>query len=147
MRKMHIIVLLMSIFSSFNLFAQKGEIYSTSDGAIKGYDPVGIFTQNKAVQGEKSITYEWKGATWHFASKESKEIFAANPEKYAPQYGGYCAYGMSKGYKAPTEIDTWTIVDSKLYFNYNQSVKTEWNKKQAEFIIKADQNWPTAKSK
>lgn len=145
MKKMYLVFLLMSFFSSFTLFAQKGEIYSNADGAIKGYDPVAFFTQNKAVKGEKAITHDWKGATWHFASKENKEAFAANPEKYAPQYGGYCAYGVCKNSKSPTETDTWAVVNNKLYFNYNQQVKELWTKNQADFIAKANELWKKVK--
>jgi YHS domain-containing protein len=97
------------------------------------------------VKGAKEFTYEWNGATWHFATKKNKDLFVANPEKYAPQYGGYCAYGTADGHKAPTETDTWTVVDNKLYFNYNQKVKTLWNKDQASLIKKADEQWPKIK--
>ncbi len=126
-------------------FAQQGEVFSTDKGAIKGYDPVAFFTESKAIKGSDEFTYEWNGATWHFASKQNKEAFMANPEKYAPQYGGYCAYGTAGGHKAPTETDTWTVVDNKLYFNYNQKVKEGWTKDQATLIKKADEQWPRIK--
>ncbi len=135
------ILLLVSTF----LFAQTSEVFSTEAGAIKGYDPVAFFTDNKAVKGINEFTYEWNGATWHFASKKNKDAFAANPEKYAPQYGGYCAYGTADGHKAPTETDTWTVLDNKLYFNYNQKVKVLWDKDRAGLIKKADEQWPKIK--
>jgi hypothetical protein len=75
------------------------------------------------------------------------EAFKANPEKYAPQYGGFCAYGTSEGHKAPTQPDAWTIVNDKLYFNYNKDVKVLWNKNQSERIKKADENWIEIKGK
>jgi YHS domain-containing protein len=136
-----IVLLLLPLYT----FAQKSEVFSTGSGAIKGYDPVAFFTESKAVKGTKEFMHEWNGATWHFASKKNKDLFVANPEKYAPQYGGYCAYGTADGHKAPTETDTWTIVDSKLYFNYNQKVKTLWNKDQTNLIKKADEQWPKIK--
>ncbi len=126
-------------------FAQKSEVYSTEGGAIKGYDPVAFFVESKAVKGTEEFTYEWNGATWHFANKKNKETFIANPEKYAPQYGGYCAYGTADGHKAPTETDTWTVDNNKLYFNYNQKVKTLWDKDRASLIKKADEQWPKIK--
>jgi YHS domain-containing protein len=136
-----IVLLLLPLYT----FAQTSEVFSNEGGAIKGYDPVAFFTESKAVKGTKEFTHEWNGATWHFATKKNKDLFVANPEKYAPQYGGYCAYGTADGHKAPTETDTWTIVDSKLYFNYNQKVKTLWNKDQANLIKKADEQWPKIK--
>ncbi|HXB44544.1 MAG TPA: YHS domain-containing (seleno)protein, partial [Puia sp.] len=70
-----------------------------------------------------------------------------NPAKYAPQYGGYCAYGLTGNHKAPTEPDAWTIIDGKLYLNYNKEVQGIWNKKQKEYISTADKNWPALKNK
>lgn len=83
---------------------------------------------------------------WYFASADHLLKFKADPEKYAPQFGGYCAYGMSRGYKAKTDPEAWTIVDGKLYLNYNLDVRKLWNEKQAEFIEKANTNWPTSKN-
>ena len=128
-------------------WSQQSPVFVTDDGALRGYDVVAFFQEQKPVLGSKTITHAWNGAVWHFVSEENKNTFAADPEKYAPQYGGYCAYGMSNGYKAPTQIDTWTIVDGKLYFNYNKQVQKDWNSKQAELIQKANQNWPTVKDR
>ena len=75
------------------------------------------------------------------------ELFKASPDKYAPQYGGYCAYGMANGYKATTEPDAWSIIGGKLYLNYDQDIQATWNKKQQEYIKKADTNWPGVKGK
>jgi YHS domain-containing protein len=145
MKKIKTLTGLFLVLVSFYSFAQTSEVFSNESGAIKGYDPVAFFVESKAVKGVKEFTHEWKGATWHFATKKNKDLFVANPEMYAPQYGGYCAYGTADGHKAPTETDTWTIVDSKLYFNYNQKVKTLWNKDQASLIKKADEQWPKIK--
>ncbi len=124
------------------VFAQKSPVFVTDAGAIRGYDPVAYFTQSKPVKGTPELKYAWKGADWHFASKENLDAFKADPEKYAPQYGGYCAYGTSSGYKAPTEAGAWTIVDNKLYLNYNRKVKETWSKDTPGYIKKADANWP-----
>ena len=97
------------------------------------------------MKGKKEFSILWNGAQWSFSSKENLETFKSNPEQYAPQYGGYCAYGASEGHKAPTEADAFTIVNDKLYLNYNKDVKTKWSKNQKERILKADQNWPTVR--
>jgi YHS domain-containing protein len=128
-------------------FAQKSEIFIKGDAAINGYDAVAYFTQSKPVKGSTQHSFSWKGASWLFSTKQNLEAFKANPEKYAPQYGGYCAYGLSRGYKAPTEADAWSIVNGKLYLNYNKEVRDIWNKDQAGYIQKADGNWPGVKNK
>jgi YHS domain-containing protein len=127
--------------------AQKAEVYSSGGKAIKGYDPVAFFTDSKPVMGVDSLSYSWNGATWLFASRQNLQRFKANPGKYAPQYGGYCAYGTSQGHKAPIEVETWTILNDKLYFNYNQNVKETWTKDRAGYIQKADKQWPEIKGK
>lgn len=134
-------------FAFAEAMAQQGEIFSTKEGAIRGYDPVAYFTEGQPTPGRNEHTMTWKGETWHFASAQNLDAFRGNPEKYAPQYGGYCAFGMSRGYKAETEPDAWTIVEGKLYLNYNTKVREEWSKNQAERIAKANENWPTVKLK
>lgn len=128
-------------------FAQKSEVFTQAQDALRGFDPVAYFKESKPVNGTKEFTYSWKGADWHFSSLQNKEDFQANPEKFAPQYGGYCAYGLSKGYKAPTDPEAWTIVDGKLYLNYNKEVQQTWNKSKQAFIEKADKNWPEVSKK
>lgn len=127
--------------------AQKSEVYAQDGKAIKGYDPVAFFTDAKPVMGADSLSYSWKGVTWLFANRSNLQRFSDNPEKYAPQYGGYCAYGTSQGHKAPIEIETWTILNDKLYFNYNKKVKETWTKDQPGYIQKADKQWPEIKDK
>ena len=119
----------------------KPTIFANANGAIKGYDPVAYHTQSQPVKGTQNISYEWKEATWHFATEENKALFVQNPEKYAPQYGGYCAYGWAQGYPAKTEPDAWTIVEGKLYLNYNKSVRADWEKDIPGYIKKADENY------
>ncbi|NHA05132.1 YHS domain protein [Mucilaginibacter sp. HC2] len=125
--------------------AQKSEIFAPGGKAIKGYDPVAFFTESKPVKGSDSLSYQWKDATWLFASRKNLEVFKSDPDKYAPQYGGYCAYGLSQGHKAPTQTDTWTVVNDKLYFNYNSKVKELWVKDQQSLIKTADEKWPALK--
>lgn len=141
-----IIIALLAMFSIVKAQAQKSEIFVSGGKAIKGYDPVAFFTQSKPVKGADSLSYQWKDATWLFSTRQNLEAFKANPDKYAPQYGGYCAYGTSQGHKAPTQTDTWTVVNDKLYFNYNSGVKTLWTKDEQNLILVADQKWPEVKA-
>lgn len=121
-------------------------VFGTTDGAIQGIDPVAYFTEAKPVKGDAQYTYKYLDQRWQFSSQEHLEMFKENPEKYMPQFGGYCAFGMSRGYKAQTSPEAWTIVDGKLYLNYNLEVRERWNEKQADFIKKAEANWPTVKN-
>jgi YHS domain-containing protein len=118
-----------------------GDIYAPDKKAINGYDPVAFFTQSGPIKGNDEFTYSWKDVNWYFASQQDLDAFKANPEMYAPQYGGYCAYGTAEGHKAPTQPDTWTIANGKLYFNYNQAVKQLWSGNRDAFIQKADTAW------
>lgn len=127
--------------------AQLSQVYAPGGKAIRGYDPVAFFRELKPVMGYDSLNYTWKDATWMFATKENRDLFLTAPEKYSPQYGGYCAYGTSRGYKAPTQADAWTIVNEKLYFNYNTDVQKLWSKDQQALIEKADKIWPEIKDK
>jgi YHS domain-containing protein len=127
--------------------SQTSEIFKTSEGAIHGYDPVSYFAEKKAVKGNETFHYTWKGANWYFSSKVNLDSFRIHPEKYEPQFGGYCAYGMAEGHKASTDPQSWTILDGKLYLNYNKEVLNQWKKDQSTNIIKADRNWPLLKNK
>lgn len=121
--------------------AQKPEVFSKDGFAIGGYDAVAYFLEQKPVKGLEQITFTWNDAVWLFASEKNRDSFRLNPEKFAPQFGGYCAYGMSRGYKAPTSADAFSIVGGKLYLNYNTNVRNEWNKDQTGYIEKAVKNW------
>jgi YHS domain-containing protein len=117
-------------------------VFSTGGGAIAGYDPVAYFTDGKPIKGAKNHSAEWKGATWHFASADNKAKFEADPAKYAPQYGGFCAWAVSQGYTAKIDPVAWHIEDGKLYLNYNKSVQKRWTGDIPGNISKGDTNWP-----
>ncbi len=135
------ILLGVSFFISATLFAQQSEIYVKDNAAINGYDAVAYFKEGKPVKGSIGLNVMYKGANWLFSSKANADLFKAEPGKYEPQYGGYCAFGCSRGYKAKTSPDAWTIVNDKLYLNYNVDVRDTWNKDQEGYIKKADANW------
>lgn len=111
--------------------------------AIKGYDTVAYFTKNQPFKGNSDFEYEWQGATWRFVSAENREKFISAPEKFAPQYGGYCAYAIAQDSTASIDPSQFSIVDGKLYLNYSKSVQQQWLEDQAAFISQADQNWPS----
>jgi hypothetical protein len=110
--------------------------------AIDGYDPVAYFTDGRPVEGRKEFAYDWEGATWRFASAEHRDLFAAAPGKYAPQYGGYCAWAVSNNYTADTDPQAWSIVDGRLFLNYSLEVRSKWEQDVPGNIGKADRNWP-----
>jgi YHS domain-containing protein len=114
--------------------------------AISGYDPVAYFTQGKAVKGKKDMAVYHQGITYYFSSVANKELFKANPAKYEPEYGGWCAYAMGeKGEKVSIDPETFKIVNGKLYLFYNRffnNTLKDWNKNEATLKSKADANWP-----
>ena len=135
------------IFSSVSLTAQKSAVYISADQAIHGYDPVAYFKEHKPVKGDPKYAYVWNGATWIFSTQQNLDAFKLNPAYFAPQYGGYCAYGLADGHKAPTDPQAWTIVDNKLYLNYDKDVQQKWNKNQGAYILQANTNWTKIKNK
>ena len=116
--------------------------FSGKKAVIEGYDPVAYFTKGKPVQGNPEISYEYQGGTFFFSSPEHKELFVKNPAAYAPQYGGYCAYGVTQKALAPIEPTAWTIEDGKLYLNYNESIQKRWEKDKSGYITDANEKWP-----
>lgn len=121
----------------------KDPVFTTRGNlAIRGYDPVAYFTEGKAVKGDKDFTLGWQGADWRFASDENRTRFAVDPEKYAPRYGGYCAWAVSRNYTASTDPDAFTIVGDKLYLNYSRRVMRQWLEDRDANIESADGNWP-----
>ncbi len=125
-------------------FAADSEVYTGrfSNLAVGGYDPVAYFEQGEPVKGQPQYSYDYKGATWRFASAENLASFTADPDAYAPQFGGYCAWAVSQGYTAPGNPKNWSVVEGKLYLNYNDKVQRDWEKDIPGFIAKANENWP-----
>jgi YHS domain-containing protein len=115
--------------------------------AVGGYDTVAYFTAGKPVAGTAEFTHEHEGAVWRFASAANRDAFKADPAKYAPQYGGYCAWAVSQGYTAKGDPDAWSIVNGRLYLNYNKAVKVGWELDPAANIKKGDGHWPTVLDK
>jgi YHS domain-containing protein len=111
------------------------------DVAIKGYDTVAYFKAGKALKGNESFAFPWHGMTWYFSTKENRDLFAASPEKYAPQYDGYCAWAMTESRKAITDPEVWKIVDGKLYLNCSKEAYEKWSRDIPGNIKKADTNW------
>ncbi len=113
-----------------------------SDVAIKGYDPVAYFTEKKPVEGDKKYAYSWMDASWYFSSDENRQLFISMPERYAPQYGGYCAWAVSQNKTASIDPSQFTIHNDKLYLNYNEKVNRTWTAKKEKFIVDANRHWP-----
>ncbi|AFK04686.1 YHS domain-containing protein [Emticicia oligotrophica DSM 17448] len=131
------------ILISSGVFAQEKAIFVKNGIAINGYDAVAYFTESKAVEGKNDFSFEWNEAKWLFSSQANLDVFKTNPTKYAPQYGGFCAYGVSENHKSPTDPNAWTIVDDKLYLNYSKKVKELWSKDIPSRIQKANELWPS----
>ncbi len=131
--------------------ASKPEIYSHKrKGAIKGTDVVAYFSLQpgeKAIKGSKEFTHKYKGATFRFVNQANLDTFKATPEKYVPQYGGYCAFAISKNFTTSIRPDSWRIIEGKLYLNHNKSSQRTWDKNMSERIAAADANWPTVLSR
>lgn len=143
-----LILILFVAFLSATSFSQTSKHINVNDKlAIQGYDAVAYFESAKAIEGKKEITSEYKGVIYQFSSESNKVLFLKNPEYYLPQFGGFCAYGMSEGYEAPVKPEAFTIVDNKLYLNYNLKVKEMWSKEQSARIEKAVVNWDNIQKK
>lgn len=133
-----------SVFAAPPINTLKGGLLGgRSDTAILGYDTVAYFTDGKPTKGQDALAYEWMGAKWKFASQAHLDMFKASPEKYAPQHGGYCAYGVSQDNLVSIEADKFKILDGKLYLNYDADVQTKWLKDPAGFIKLADTKFAT----
>jgi YHS domain-containing protein len=135
------LVVLMLLFSGV-AFAGTSFNVDANGVAIKGYDPVAYFTMSKPVMGKDNFMYEWQGAKWKFSSEENKKMFMGNPEKYAPRYGGYCAFGAAQNALFDIQPQAWTIHDGSLYLNKNLDVRDIWRKDIPGNIKKANMNWP-----
>ena len=118
------------------------EINKQQGLALEGYDPVAYFTEGKPVAGSDAASYHWRGATWQFSTPEHRDAFIADPERYAPQFGGYCAFAMSRGTTVDGDPHQWAIVDGKLYVNNNPLAMTLWNQHRPASIKAGNVNWP-----
>lgn len=125
-------------------FAQAAKVFTgLVDGvALGGYDAVSYFAGKKPVMGDTAIITDFGGATYRFATTANRDMFKANPEKYVPQYGGYCAYAAAKGTLAPGDPKAWTVIKDKLYINLSPAIRQTWSKDIPGNIAKADANWP-----
>lgn len=115
--------------------------------AIRGTDPVAYFREGRPVRGRADITHDWHGVAWRFATTANRDTFAADPERYAPAYGGHCAWAVAQGYTAPIDPAAWKIVDGRLFLNYDRSIQQRWERDIPGFIAKADANWPALAAK
>lgn len=130
-------------FISFSVFANPPvETGTFNNKAIYGYDPVSYWTLNKPTKGKDEFVFTWRGAEWYFSSEENLNLFKGDPEKYAPQYGGYCAFALANDRLVGIDVDAFTIHNEKLYLNYSKRVAKKWRKDKEEFIKSADENYP-----
>ncbi|MCK6618376.1 MAG: YHS domain protein [Cyclobacteriaceae bacterium] len=136
----YFLLVLVALMLGFKSNAQSN--FFTTDGvAIGGYDPVAYFLLDAPVKGNPEFIWVWNEATWYFQSDKNRELFKNNPEQYAPQFGGFCAYGVSRNYKVKSEPDAWSIVNGKLYLNYNSEVRKKWLTDKEAYIQRAEANW------
>jgi YHS domain-containing protein len=148
-----IVVLTMTlVLSSAKSHAQEGGgiFFNNLDAngvILDGYDPVAFYTDNKPVKGDPAFQYKYEGAIYYFASAEHREVFKANPVKYKPQFGGWCAYAVSLGRIAPIDVNTFSIVDDRLFIQHNQRAVNGWSKDVPGNITKADKYWPSVSAK
>ena len=139
--------MLAAVICVLSAAAFAGAYFERGGAAIDGYDPVAYFKENKPVKGSAAFTATHEGSVFRFASAANRDAFVADPGKYAPQYGGFCAYAVASGYKAKIEPDAFTIVEGKLYLNYDQSIQRRWRRDIPGYIRKGDRNWPEVSKK
>jgi YHS domain-containing protein len=128
--------------AAFAWSAAAGEVHETGGIGIKGYDPVAYFAQGRPVTGKPELSVEHGGVTYRFATPEHRDAFRAEPAKYLPQYGGFCAFGVAGGYKADIDPEAFSLVGGKLYLNYSKDVRAKWQQDVPGYIGKADVKWP-----
>ena len=130
-------------------FADEPPVYTGLIGnvGVSGYDVVSYFTDGRPVRGATQFRTTHQGVEYRFASAEHLSAFQANPARYLPQYGGYCAWAVSQGYTASANPNNWRIVDGKLYLNYNTEIQRRWEQNIPSFIQSANANWPSVLSR
>ena len=134
------LTLLLAVVFATPAFA--GEYFEKDGVAIRGYDPIAYFNEMKPVKGLAEFHSEYQGSTFYFSTATNRDRFTMQPDKFAPQYGGYCAFGMAKGYKAAVDPAAFTVVDDKLYLNYSETVRSKWTLDIPGYIRMAQANWP-----
>ncbi len=138
-------LILLSFGANIHPALAEPQIYTGrfSQVAVQGYDPVAYFIMGQPIKGDEAFETEWKGATFRFASAENRDLFIADPDAYAPQYGGYCAWAIAQGKFAKGNAKHWRIVDGKLYLNYNKGIQKKWEANISGFIEQSEMIWPT----
>lgn len=137
-----LLILVAALFAVAPAMAAAPAVSATDGIAIGGYDPVAFFAVGKPQEGKAEHSFEYQGATWRFASPDNLARFRSDPARYAPQFGGYCAWAVSQHYLAPGDPKFWKIVDDGLYLNANARAKELWEAEQAEAIERGHANWP-----
>lgn len=137
-----LLVTAVALCAAVVLHAEKPVNTTFTGVAIKGYDPVAYFTESKPIKGSSDHAFDWNGAEWRFASAANRDLFKADPVKYAPQFGGYCAWAVSRGYTAGIDPEAWKVVNGRLYLNYSAKVQAQWAEDIPGNIAKAEENWP-----
>ncbi|MGA2248357.1 MAG: YHS domain-containing (seleno)protein [Verrucomicrobiota bacterium] len=137
-------LILLTVGLALPVFAQTKTLLNLdkSGVAIQGYDPVAFFKDHKPVKGDPKFLSKHDGAIYYFATKEHKDLFKENPAKYEPEFGGYCAYGVSRNKLVEVDIDAFQIVDGRLLMQYSRGVRDDFNKDSKGNLAKADANWP-----
>ena len=131
---------------SASILAGAGLATAQTPLALEGYDPVAYFTDGAPRRGAQAHALEWNGMRWQFASRENRAMFEADPVRFAPQFGGYCAWAVAQGYLAPIDPTAWKIVDDRLYLNFNARIQRRWERDITGFIAAARENWPGLQS-
>lgn len=141
-------VFFLIVLATTPLFAAEEPVFTGGgDYAINGYDSVAYHLEMKPVKGDSEFVAEWNGAMWRFKSADNRDLFESDPERWAPKYGGYCAWAVSNNYTAKTDPKAWSIVDDRLYLNYSRNVRRKWSKDIPGNIKRGDANWPAVLNK
>jgi hypothetical protein len=133
--------LALAYLNSLQLFATD-PVSRTANGAIDGYDAVSYFSAGRPMRGDARYVHDWNGATWRFVSAENRDAFAADPERYAPQFGGYCAWAVGHGYTAKSDPEAWHVADGRLYLNFDAAVRDDWLAERERWITEGRTHWP-----
>ncbi len=139
MQRRSILLAMTAILAPLPALAQA--INTAGGAAIQGFDPVAYFTRGAPTRGNPAITTQWRGAEWRFASEANRAAFLAEPERYAPAFGGFCAYAVSEGYTASIDPRAWRIVDGRLYLNYSVGIQRTWEQDIPGRISRGNGNW------